>query len=166
MRMRYPVLFIPFLLLLAACGFTPVYGTAGGVAGESALAQIAVASIPDREGQALRNRLMDRFYRDGRPADPLWTLEVGPLRETLSEIDVTREADATRGQLRLETEFVLRETSGGRELLRQKLRATTGYNILASRFATRVTEDAARLGAIEDLARQIESRIALHVADR
>lgn len=152
------------LTILSACGFAPVYGTGGGKQAEAALEQIAIGNIPDHEGQSLRNRLIDRFYRHGRPTDPLWTLEIAPLRERLSEIDITKDSDATRGQLRLETSFVLRERSSGKELLRQTARTTTGYNIVDSRFATRVTEEAARQNAIEDIARQIETRIALYIA--
>lgn len=158
-----PLVFL-FLFALSACGFTPVYGTGGEKQAESALEQIAIGNIPDREGQALRNRLIDRFYRNGRPTEPLWTLEIAPLHEHLSEIDITKDSDATRGQLRLETVFVLREAASGKELLHQTARAITGYNIVDSRFATRVTEEAARQNAIEDIARQIETRIALYIA--
>lgn len=154
--------------LLGACGFSPVYATRSAQEAQipATLSRIAIRNISDRDGQALRNLLMDRLYRQGRPDSPLWVLEVAPLVERLSEIDITKDSDATRGQLRLETRFVLRDAASGEELLHRTVRATTGYNIVDSRFATRVTEDAARRGALEDIARQIESALALFAARR
>src|SRR5690606_16052602 len=51
-------------LVLAACGFSPVYGTLGqgqSAAAEAYLSQVSIDNIPDREGQYLRNALIDRF---------------------------------------------------------------------------------------------------------
>ena len=50
------------LSTLTACGFTPIYGkSANSESVRSTLAQIDIALIPDRDGQMLRNLLMDRF---------------------------------------------------------------------------------------------------------
>ncbi len=164
MRTWLTLIWLSLILPLTACGFTPVYGTSGGAQANTALEQIAIGNIPDREGQDLRNRLIDRFYHHGRPTDPLWSLEIEPLKERASEIDITKDSDATRGQLRIETSMTLHEISTGKTVLHQTIRTTTGYNIVDSRFATRVTEDAARKNALEDIARQIESRIAAHLS--
>ena len=57
--MRFICLFS--LLLLSACGFTPVYGTQG-TANEpnivEGLTQVDIAIIPNREGQFLRLSLI------------------------------------------------------------------------------------------------------------
>lgn len=161
--MKNKFLLLAFLFL-AACGFRPVYGvnrdTAVGV--ETQLAQIAIANIPDREGQYLRNALIDRFYRDGRPTDPAYILVVAPIEESLSDLDITETSDATREQLRLESSFTLRHKATGETVLSRKLLSVTSYNILGSEFATRVTEENARTNALDDLARQIELQINLY----
>ena len=152
------------LFVLAACGFQPVYGvnkyTATGT--EDYLARIDIANIPDREGQYLRNALIDRFYRDGRPADPLYRLSVRPVHETLVDLDITKSSDATRGQLRLDTGMSLTDARTGEILLERNLRSVTSYNILGSEFATRVSEDNARTNALDDIARQIELQLNLY----
>ncbi len=151
------------LLSIAACGFRPVYGvnrdTPVGV--EEKLAQIYIGNIPDREGQYLRNALIDRFYRGGRPANPDYSLEVAKIQESLTDLDITKTADSTRGQLRLTSEMILRKKGGGEDLLRRPLIAVTSYNILGSEFATRVSEENARTNALDDLARQIEMQVGL-----
>lgn len=161
---RLPLFTLFAVSLLSACGFSPVYGDRGAGSAAPMLNAIAIGNIPDRDGQMLRNRLIDRFYGNGRPSDPLWSLDIAPVRERLSEIDITKDSDATRGQLRLETDIRLRRIADGTDMLHRTVRTTTGYNIVASRFATRVTEDAARTNAVDDLARQIESAIALFAA--
>ena len=157
-------LLISSLFLLTACGFQPMYGinrdTPIGV--EEALAQIEIGSIPHREGQYLRNALIDRFYLSGRPVNPVFTLSVTPVQETLVDLDITKSSDATRGQLRLETIMRLRDRKTNEKLLERKLRTITSYNILGSEFATRVSEDNARTNALDDLARQIEHQLNLY----
>lgn len=159
------VLIISLAFVLTACGFHPMYGknkyTPVGV--EDKLALVEIGNIPDREGQHLRNALIDRFYRDGRPQNPKFLLSIRPVRERLVDLDITKTSDTTRGQLRLDTTMTLRNAQTHEVLLSRKLRAITSYNILANEFSTRVAEDNARLNALNDLARQIEQQVNLYL---
>ncbi len=152
------------LTFLSACGFHPVYGvnkyTSVGV--EEHLALINIGTIPNREGQYLRNALIDRFYRDGQPTNPQYDLSIQPVEERLIGLSITKNADTTRGQLRLKSRFHLKDKKTGEALLSRKLHAITSYNILSSNFSTRVSEDNARQNALDDLARQIEQQLALY----
>lgn len=152
------------LLVLAACGFHPVYGTnkytANGV--EEKLQLIEIGNIPDREGQYLRNALIDRFYRNGRPLAPVYQLNIQEIEESTSGLDVSKSADTTRAQLRLSTSFTLTNTRTGEEVIDRSLRSITSYNQLGSEFATRVSEESTRANALDDLARQIEQQVTLY----
>ncbi len=152
------------LICVAACGFRPLYGVnrETPVGAEARLAQVDIANIPDREGQYLRNALIDRFYHDGRPADARYSLVVQPVRESRINLDITKDADATRGQLRMDTSMILADRQTGETLVERSVRSITSYNILGSEFATRVTEDNARQNALDDLAAQIELQISLY----
>ena len=154
-----------FILMLSACGFQPVYGTLGGqeitASTEHRLSEVEIANIGNREGQYLRNALMDRFYRYGRPLEPRYVLAITQLRERVSDLDVTRESDATRSQLLMDAELTLTDKKTGAKVLSRDLRAITSYNVLGSEFATRVTEENARQNALDDLARQIETQTSL-----
>lgn len=156
------------LLLLAGCGFTPLYGTPSvpEAAVSAGLDHIYIENIPDREGQYLRNALIDRFYTHGRPADAAYGLKIKPLRESKTDLDITKSSDATRAQLRLTTEMVLTDLGSGQELLRRKLTSITSYNVLQSQFTTRVSEENTRQNALDDLARQIEQQLALYFSRR
>ncbi|HOO82638.1 MAG TPA: LPS assembly lipoprotein LptE [Alphaproteobacteria bacterium] len=158
------LVFATCTLQLTSCGLHPVYGvnkyTAVGV--EEHLAAIEIGGIPDREGQFLRNALIDRFYRAGRPVNPLYKLTVSPVSESRRDLDVTIDSDTTRGQLTLKTNISLIDKQTGKVLLQRPLRSIASYNILASEFANRVSEQNTRENALNGLARQIEEQLALH----
>lgn len=157
-------LFVVIALMLAGCGFSPVYGSkAAAPAVEATLDQVHIDNIPDRAGQVLRNALIDRFYRNGRPGDAArYTLRVAAIQETRTNLDITKGASATRAQLRLDTQVTLIDNRGMNTVMERRLLAITSYNILQSQFTTRVAEEAARQAALDDLAGQIERHIALH----
>lgn len=153
------------LITLTACGFHPVYGvnkyTSTGV--EEHLSQIHIAGIPDREGQFLRNELIDRFYRSsGRPSNPRYTLSINNLRESINELDITIDADSTRGQLKTSANMILYDKQLDKTVLERNLSSIASYNILASEFTNHVSEQNARENLLRDLARQTEQQIALY----
>lgn len=155
---------LPFLL--SACGWQPVYGTpgpagSGPATAEDRLDSIEISTIPDAEGVYLRNALIDRFYRNGYPAMPLYRLQLSKINETTQDFDITVESEATRRQLRLSTVLVLTDLQTGQKVLERNLSAVTSYNVLESEFATRVSEQDGRESALNDLARQTELQIAL-----
>jgi LPS-assembly lipoprotein len=153
------------LLILAACGFTPMYGSGTGSSGVSApqgLDKVDIALIPDESGVYLRNLLIDSFYRGGYPSSPTHVLEVENLREHEYSLDITRESEATRKQIRLSATLVLTDRATGKPVLTRTLTAITSYNVLGSQFTTRVSENDAREAALTDLARQIEIQTALY----
>lgn len=162
--MRFLVLIT--LLFLPSCGFSPVYGDfASGQNTPSAqaqLAQVRIDNIPNQEGQYLRNVLIDKFYTQGRPQNPLFKLNVERIIEDIDDLDITQESEATRSQITLRTEIKLIDLATRQELLKENLRTTTSYNVLSSQFATIVSERDARETALNDLARQIEMRLSLY----
>lgn len=162
MSSRVNLILIAALALLSACGFSPLYGKKGVMESNAAtLSQVRIDNIPDRQGQYLRNALMDRFYRNGRPADPRYVLHVGPLKETLTDLDITKSSSATRAQMRIDATIKLVDHRGGETIMSRNLVAITSYNILQSRFTTRVSEESARQAALDELAGQIERNLAL-----
>jgi len=64
-------------LALSGCGFTPLYGDAGGATPLAAqLEQVQVENIPERQGQVLRDTLQDDMQRQGAPVTQLYALKV------------------------------------------------------------------------------------------
>lgn len=159
-----------FVFLLSACGFQPMYGThSGGGSVQTDIARTSQASldrigidiIPDAEGVYLRNELIDRFYRNGYPAEKAYRLSIQPLQETKKDFDITVDLEATRRQLTLKTVMRLIDTASGKELLRRNVKAISSYDVIGSQFTTRVARQDAREAALNDIARQIELQLTL-----
>lgn len=158
-----------FVIALSACGFTPVYynhgtGSTHQSGASNGLNQIDIAIIPDREGQFLRNALIDRFYRNGYPTAPRYNLRATPINEKITDFDITVDSEATRQQLVLSTNITLIDLKTNRAVLTRTLTATTSNNVLESEFSTIVTEQSAREAALNDLARQIERQLAIFLS--
>lgn len=157
------MLLLSAVLALAGCGFAPLYGSRGDNAAVARhFDSVVIGNIPNREGQYLRNALIDRLYSSGRPAAPRYELHISQVRESITDLDITKSSSATRAQLRLNAEMKLRDSTTGEIVLERGLTAITSYNILQSQFTTRVSEEDARRAALDDLARQAEQQLALY----
>lgn len=152
-------------LLVSACGFEPMYGTSSkqDIALKQEFAQVQIENIPNREGQFLKNALIDRFYSKSRPINPRYVLSIGNIHESTYDLDITVNSDSTRSQLTLKTKMFLKDTETGETLIDRNISASSSYNIVDSEFATRVSEQNTRENALNDLARQVELQVALYL---
>ena len=169
--MKKPILLsVATCILCAGCGFQPMYGSYGSLAGQEQagiqeqLSQIKVGNIPNREGQFLRNALIDRFYRNGRPVNPHYVLKVSEIKESTYDLDITVSSDATRAQLTLTLTANLIDSESEEMVLSRELKASASYNIMESEFATRVSEQNTRANILNEMERQIEQQIALYLS--
>ena len=157
------IFLLGFSLLLSGCGFSPLYGKNSVRANiQPEFDSIFIANIPDHEGQFLRNALMDRLYQNGRPYSPKYTLSFSPIKEAKADLDVTKNSDTTRVQLRLSTHMKLSDNQSGNILLERDLISIASYNILQSQFTTRVSEENTRQNVLNILAEQAETQLALY----
>lgn len=149
-------------LALTGCGFRPLYATPSitdaGTA--TSLAAVEISAIPDQSGVTLRNHLLDRLHAHGATT-PQYQLTVSPVSESREDLDITVDEDATRSQLRQTTSITLTRLNTGEVMLQRSMYAIASYNILESRFATRVAAQNARDNNLDDLARQIEQAVVL-----
>lgn len=165
--MKYLFTPILFALTLAACGFQPLHGTYstsnGAISSRALLNAVAIADIPDQTGVMLKNDLIDRFYNGPAPQNPLYTLNITKLTESMSDLDITVDDEATRRQLRLSTTYTISAADPAFKPVTRNVYSIVSFNVLESRFTTRVAEDNARKSAVADLARQIEQGVMLHL---
>ncbi len=164
--LSYSLLFTAYCLPLAACGFQPMYGSHSASvekteAGQS-MADIDIAYIEDREGQILRNELIDMIQPRGASQNPRYNLTFSKLTITDRELDLTKSSEATRAQVITTIVMNLTDNESGELVLARSLRSISSYNILPSEFATNVTEEDATENALKDLARQIQLQLSLH----
>ena len=118
-----PLLAAALALLLAGCGFTPLYAERGLVAGLSA---IEVESEETRTGHLLREELDDALARDrGRPAAYRLGLRINEDRypRGLRIDDV-----ATRYEVALTVSYILRDAASRRQLTTGNAQVAVTYD--------------------------------------
>lgn len=165
MSLSRGVLAAALVFAVAACGFRPLYAPpAEDVSGEGVYAfdifkSIAIENIQDREGQYFRNELVRLLHPGGRSGVARYRLDV-KLQESTANLAVQRSAVATRANLTIAAQFVLRDLQEGTTTVSGGVKTISGYNIFQSEFQTLMAEKGARERALEDLAQQLRTRLA------
>lgn len=161
--------FLASLLLLtltAACGFQPVYADKAfrynddGHADEK-LQNVRLLPLADRSGQRLQNMLIDRMYRSGYPKQPPYALEI-TLHSEERELGIQKDATATRAELIMTANMVLRKSDDYSELYRTIVRTRVSYNILEAQYGTLVARENADDRGLTQLADEIVNRLSLY----
>jgi LPS-assembly lipoprotein len=145
------------LTLLQGCGYQPLYGANTPAAQQLPVVQIN--NIPDRAGQQLRNRLIDRFYQDGRPASPEYTLDIS-LVPNVYKLGIALDDSATRAELNLAANYTLRNMQGV-AVFTGSTTAVTNFNILRSQYATLIGEQDAYDRSVAQVSEDITRRVTL-----
>jgi LPS-assembly lipoprotein len=166
--MRFAAAVSAVLLSLAAaglsgCGFRPVYGSAGATGSAAAqLSQVHVDTIPERNGQMLRNALIERMNVNGIPAQPRYRLVIG-LKEEELDLGIRRDATVTRGQIKMTASYQLVDAKTGTIADKGTARSISSYNVVESDFGTFVSRADAQARALQDLSEDITLRLALRL---
>ena len=161
LRAIAPILALVALTTLSACGFRPLYATAGDDYQTAAnMAQVKVALINDRVGQLTRNALLETLTPRGQSSNPLYDLSV-TLTESTSEQCFTKDNEATIADYLIDADYQLVRRSDSKVLRNGTVRARTSYNIVDSDFASIEAEDAARKDAARNLAQQLANQVAI-----
>ena len=152
-------------LALAGCGFHPLYGSHGSTGGSGKdghqLSQIHIDTIADRQGQKLRNDLIDIMQPKGEEPNPQYHLTV-TYNEVEVDLGLTNDAVTTRGQLTLTVIYKLSSLKDGSVVSNGSAQAITAYNIQTSEFATILSRDDAEDRGLRQLADNISLRLNLY----
>lgn len=151
-------------LLLAGCGFQPLYGT-NSVSASAAtqLSQVRIRPIANRTGQLLYNKLRDRLNPGGKPADPAFILEV-QLEERQERLLVERDETTSRINFILRANYELKQYGTGTVVDSGVAQTTISYDLLGSQyqFSTVTSEKDVRDRAAEQLSEDISTRLAIY----
>jgi LPS-assembly lipoprotein len=158
--------YVKFLSLLgiaasiSGCGFSPLYGPHGS---DQPTANIKVERIPDREGQMLRNYLLDMLNPYGSPTFAEYRLKALPQLKK-EEFGFRRDATSKRTRIHLTVDFELIDTTNEKAVYQDKVTVTAGFSV-GSKAETAslpqvVSEEDARKRALEQAAREIKLLVA------
>ena len=161
-RVRNVVAIAAVLLMVAACGYRPLYGPSSTNARvEGQLAGVSIKPIADRVGQMMHTELSRRLNPGGQAARPSHSLAV-TLSESVQHLAVERDTFATRANLTVTARYVLVRTVDSVLVEEGSDSVVASYNLLSSDYATLVAEKDARKRAVGELAEQLRNRIAIY----
>ena len=141
------------LPLVAACGFTPVYGTGGT---GTVLQNNLLVDEPDtRQGYFLTREIEDRL---GRATDPAYGLTV-KLETSEEALAIDADGDIARYDILGSADYVLRDLATGAIVGSGKVNAFTGYSTTGSTVASLAAQRDATKRLMIQLAEQIVTRL-------
>jgi LPS-assembly lipoprotein len=145
-------------LLLAGCGFSPMYGQVQS--GQPVIGHVVVAEIEGRAGHVLKREL-DRLLAVEGVDEPPHYLEIG-LNERISGLAYRVDESTTRSELNLTANYRLRLHSG--EVVRGSVRSNVVYDIPRAAFGEIAAQDDARERAAEVLAQRMRAELAIRIS--
>ncbi|MCL1785873.1 MAG: hypothetical protein FWG39_01840 [Alphaproteobacteria bacterium] len=151
------------MLLLSACGWTPMYDADRKL--QTELRDIYIAPISGTNGIDLRNALRGAWGTDNSAAAQ-YTLTVN-LRQpetVFKAIQLT--GDATWQEIRMVASYELRNNETGEIIVNAIDTASESYTFVADLVAAQASYNNAVQNAIQVLAKKIETRVNAKLADR
>ena len=149
---------LALLTLAGACGFQPLHG--GGATG--GLPPVDIGPIAEREGQILRNFLIDRMGDANGRADYVLDVDVSV---STSALGIRRDEVATRAQVFVTATYVLTDRDG-LVLDDGTVRKTGNLNLSTSEFASQTSKDAAARRGLALAADELRIRVAAALQKR
>jgi LPS-assembly lipoprotein len=143
-----------------ACGLRPLHGGAGGGGLQG---DVALAPMGGRVGYAFREALRARI---GDPtSDASYDLSVEVALDA-DDLAISERDDITRIDVLGTATYVLTARATGEPVGEGVVRSASGYNTLASPYATRIARFDAERRVIEDLATRVHFELATRFGAR
>ena len=162
MRRAPAILLVAAAMLLAGCGYRPLYGSSSETAGVAAtLSSISIPEAEDRVGQLVRNDLLSSM-RAGE-GEEKYTLLLKPVVRTSGVIDKPQ-PNATRDAVTLSVSYELIDRSSGSVVHAGKTFSSASFDIIDQPFADLQAQTSATERAAQEVSTDIRTRLAAYFA--
>ena len=149
MRRAPAILVVAAALLLAGCGYRPLYGS------------VSIPEAEDRVGQLIRNDLLSSM-RAGE-GEQKYTLLLKPVVKRSGVIDKPQ-PNVTRDAITLAVSYELVERSSGTVVHTGKTFSNASFDIIRQPFADLQAETNATERAVHEVSSDIRTRLAAYFA--
>jgi LPS-assembly lipoprotein len=164
MRWAPAILLVSAALLLAGCGYRPLYGSSSETAGVAAtLSSVSIPEAEDRVGQLIRNDLLSSM-RAGKGEDK-YTLLLKPVVKRSGVIDKPQ-PNVTRDSIVLAVSFELVERSSGSIVHSGRTFSQASFDVIRQPFADLQAETNATERAVHEVSADIRTRLAAYFASQ
>lgn len=164
MRRHPAILLLSAALLLAGCGYRPLYSSSSESAGVAAtMASVTIPEAEDRVGQLIRNDLISSMQA-GKGEDK-YTLVLEHTVKNNSIIDKPQ-PDVTRNAILLSVNYELVDRATGTVVAKGKTFSQASYDVIRQPFADLQAETNATERAVHEVSADIRTRVAAYFASR
>lgn len=140
-------------VLVASCGFQPLYVPVQET--NRVAVPLKIATIQERDGQILRNYLVDLLTPEGTPQKPLFILEVS-LTDAIQNIGVNKDETTNRKNAIMTATFTLRNAQNYRTVYTHTAKAINSFSVISENYFSDITtEEYAKKEALRLLAEKI-----------
>src|ERR1700730_15689482 len=150
---------------LSRCAWDPLYADGERAPADAEMRAIKVDPIPERIGQRLTLALRESLNPDGATAPQRYRLSI-LLTTARSDLGIQETGLGSRGKLDATATITLRDIKTGAPLLTASSHTAESFDILANNYASVVAEDDARTRAVEELRRDIVTRLTVFLQRR
>jgi len=152
-----------FLITATSCGFQPMYASNSVLNKKSSaeIPDIYIGNIPDKQGQFLRNLLIDKYYSEGRPTSYDYELEFSPISKKTIEMGIQKDATATRIMVELSVQMkLIKKTDAEKKaVLEREVKSVGAHNLLTNQYTSLISSE----DIIEDLLKEMSEDIVTEI---
>ena len=156
-KIRLFFCFIVFFIF-TSCGYEPIYSKNANTNKE--LLSISVKNIKNRSGQILRNTLLNQLNPERERVITKYRLIV-EISETKSSLAYRKDMSATRTDLNVTANYLLKDIKNGEILLKQEVKSIASFDVVESVYATLIAEKDVREKNLKVISNDIYTNLVI-----
>jgi len=156
-KVRLFFCFIVFFIF-DSCGYEPIYSK--NLNTNKELLSISVQNIKNRPGQILRNTLLNQLNPERERVITKYRLIV-EIFESKSSLAYRRDMSATRTDLKVTANYLLKDIKNGEILLKQEAKSISSFDVVESVYATLIAEKDVREKNLKVISNDIYTNLVI-----
>ena len=156
-KVRLFFYFIVFFIF-TSCGYEPIYSKNANTNKE--LLSISVQNIKNRPGQILRNTLLNKLNPERERVITKYRLIV-EISESKTSLAYRRDMSATRTDLKITANYLLKDIKNGEILLKQEAKSISSFDVVESVYATLIAEKDVREKNLKVISNDIYTNLVI-----
>jgi len=156
-KVRLFFCFIVFFIF-TSCGYEPIHSKNANTNKE--LLSISVQNIKNRPGQILRNTLLNQLNPERERVITKYRLIV-EISESKTSLAYRRDMSATRTDLKVTANYLLKDIKNGEILLKQEAKSISSFDVVESVYATLIAEKDVREKNLKVISNDIYTNLVI-----
>ena len=144
--------------IFTSCGYEPIYSKNANTNKE--LLSISVQNIKNRPGQILRNTLLNQLNPERERVITKYRLIV-EISESKSNLAYRKDMSATRTDLKITANYLLKDIKNGEILLKQEAKSISSFDVVESVYATLIAEKDVREKNLKVISNDIYTNLVI-----